>query len=127
VPAELEQLPLAQVPETPLPVQASPAPTQARAPAMPGRQHPPPLQLLPLQHGWPEAPHAAVPPPLPPEPAARPPLPLAPPPPPFDLLLLHAATSKATITAAARTATIDCRIMGRTSREWDAERSAIPF
>jgi hypothetical protein len=68
VPEALEQLPLLQVPDTPVPVQVSPEPTQVEAPNVPeAMQQPPPLQLLPAQQGWPEAPQAAAPPP-PPEP-----------------------------------------------------------
>jgi hypothetical protein len=94
-----EQLPLAHVPDTPLPVQASPDPTHMRAPAIPGRQHPPPLQLFPPQHGCPEAPQAALPPPAPP--AAWPPLPppeVPPLPPPLLGLLLQASPRSPTIT-----------------------------
>jgi hypothetical protein len=70
--------PAVQVPETPVPVQALPAPTQTRTVPPPsaavGTQQPPPLQVFPPQQGWPDAPHVNEPlPPLPPPPA--PPLP----------------------------------------------------
>jgi len=99
-PPAVEQLPLLQVPETPVPVQASPEPTHLDAAPVTDTQQPPPLQLFPAQQGWPDSPQAAAPPPPPAAvvpPVAWPPvalLPPLPPVPPFDLLLLQAAPSR---------------------------------
>jgi hypothetical protein len=110
LPDAVEQLPLVQVPDTLLPVQASPAPTQTNEkPVVPSTQQPPPLQLLFAQQGCPEAPQATAPPPAPPEapplaelppPAAWPPvaLPVEPPVPLLDLLLLQAPLDSAAVT-----------------------------
>jgi hypothetical protein len=105
-PEAVEQLPLLQVPEMPVPVQASPEPIQVE-PVVPKTQQPPPLQLLPAQQGWPEAPHATAPPPAPPVAVAPPvaplvvlpPEPTAPPVPPLDLLLLQPTPSAPAMTA----------------------------
>jgi hypothetical protein len=84
-PGPFSHAPAVQVPETPVPAQDFPAPTQTRTVPPPsatvGMQQPPPLQVFPPQQGWPDAPHVNEP--LPPFPPPAPPLP----PPLFDLLL----------------------------------------
>ena len=115
-PGPFSQAPAVQVPETPVPVQALPAPTQTRTVPPPsaavGMQQPPPLQVFPPQQGWPDAPHVNEPlPPFPPPPA--PPLP----PLLFDLLL-QARQAKVTATSN----TIVARAVPRDARWFSVAR-----
>lgn len=94
-PGPFSHAPAVQVPETPVPVQVLPAPTQTRTVPPPsaavGMQHPPPLQVFPPQQVCPGAPHVNEPlPPFPPPPA--------PPLPPFELDLLQEKQAMVTIT-----------------------------